>query len=134
MLEWNEKSQKDAAEKVFRLASSNPEFRKLALTDARAAVKKATGKELPSGFKLRFVDPAGSHMTVVLPRAASEQGELSEYELVAVAGGKGGGGPRTAGTGVADPSAIGGETGGDSVRGGAPGTPGNPEGGDGAAG
>ena len=92
--EWNERSQKEAADKVFRMATDNPDFRKLALTDARAAVKKATGKELPSGFKLRFVDPAGAHMTVVLPRAASEQGELSEYELVAVAGGKGGGGGR----------------------------------------
>jgi hypothetical protein len=93
--EWNERSQ-------------NPEFRKLALTDARAAVKKATGKELPSGFKLRFVDPAGAHMTVVLPRAASEQGELSEYELVAVAGGKGGGGRGgDAGGTTDDPQSVG---------------------------
>jgi hypothetical protein len=106
--EWNERAQKEAADKVFRLATDNPEFRKLALTDARAAVKKATGKELPSGFKLRFVDPAGSHMTVVLPRAASEQGELSEYELVAVAGGKGGGGGRGGDAGTDPGSGSGG--------------------------
>lgn len=92
MQEWTEKAQKEAADKVFRMATDNSDFRKLALNDARAAVKKATGKDLPSGFKLRFVDPAGSHMTVVLPRPAGEQDELSEYELVAVAGGKGGGG------------------------------------------
>jgi hypothetical protein len=134
MQEWNEKAQKEAAEKVFRMAGNNPEFRKLALTDARAAVKKATGKELPSGFKLRFVDPAGAHMTVVLPRATGEEGELSEYELVAVAGGKGGGGGGRGDSGTIDAPPIGGETGGDSVRGPAPGSPGNPEGGGGVMG
>jgi hypothetical protein len=90
MHEWTEQAQKQAEEKVFRLAANDPEFRKLALTNGSAAVEKATGKSLPPGFKIRFVDPAGSHLTAVLPPAAYEDQELAEHELMAVAGGKGG--------------------------------------------
>lgn len=90
MHEWTEQAQLEAEEKVMRLAANDPEFRKLALTDGRAAVEKATGKSLPPGFTVRFVDPAGSHLTVVLPPAAYEDQELAEHELMAVAGGKGG--------------------------------------------
>jgi hypothetical protein len=90
MHEWTEQAQLEAEEKVMRLAANDPDFRSLALTDGRAAVEKATGKSLPPGFTVRFVDPAGSHLTVVLPPAAYEDQELAEHELMAVAGGKGG--------------------------------------------
>ncbi len=89
MHEWTEQAQKDAEQKVFRMAANDPEFRKLALSNGRAAVEKATGRSLPSGFTIRFVDPAGAHLTAVLPPAAYEEQELSEHELSAVAGGKG---------------------------------------------
>ena len=72
------------------MATNDPDFRALALRDGRAAVEKATGRKLPKGFKIRFVDPAGAHLTAVLPRAAYEEEELEEFELAAVAGGKGG--------------------------------------------
>ena len=90
MHEWTEQAQKEAEEKVFRMAANDPDFRKLALTDGSRAVEKATGKSLPTGFKIRFVDPKGSHLTAVLPPAAYEDQELAEHELMAVAGGKGG--------------------------------------------
>jgi CubicO group peptidase (beta-lactamase class C family) len=90
MHEWTEQAQKQAEEKVFRMAANDPEFRKLALTNGSAAVEKATGKSLPPGFTIRFVDPAGAHLTAVLPPAAYEDQELAEHELMAVAGGKGG--------------------------------------------
>lgn len=90
MHEWTEQAQKEAEGQVFRLAANDPEFRKLALANGRAAVRKATGKDLPEGFNIRFVDPAGAHLTVVLPQAAYEEQELAEHELMAVAGGKGG--------------------------------------------
>ena len=90
MHEWTEQAQREAQEKIFRMAANDREFRALALKDGRAAVEKATGKTLPPGFKIRFVDPAGSHLTAVLPRAAYEEEELAEFELLAVAGGKGG--------------------------------------------
>jgi hypothetical protein len=90
MHEWTEQAQREAQEKIFRMAANDRDFRALALKDGRAAVEKATGKKLPQGFKIRFVDPAGAHLTAVLPRAAYEEEELAEFELLAVAGGKGG--------------------------------------------
>jgi hypothetical protein len=90
MHEWNEQAQADAETKVFRKAATDPEFRALAIRDGRAAVEQATGKKVPEGFVIRFVDPAGAHMTVVLPDAEYEEKELAEHELMAVAGGKGG--------------------------------------------
>jgi hypothetical protein len=90
MHEWTERAQQEAQAKVFSMAASDPEFRALALRDGRAAVEKASGMRLPEGFNIRFVDPAGAHITRVLPEAAYEETELSEFELMAVAGGKGG--------------------------------------------
>ena len=90
MHEWTEKAQQEAEDSVFRMAANDPSFRQLALSDGRAAVEKATGRSLPEGFTIRFVDPAGAHLTAVLPRAAYEEEELAEHELMAVAGGKGG--------------------------------------------
>lgn len=91
MHEWTEQAQKEAQEKVFRMAANDPDFRELALSDGRAAVEQATGRSLPPSFVIRFIDPAGAHLTAVLPRAAYEEEELAEHELMAVAGGKGGG-------------------------------------------
>lgn len=91
MHEWTEQAQIEAQEKVFRMAANDADFRELALSDGRAAVEKATGRSLPENFSIRFVDPAGAHLTAVLPRAEYEEDELAEHELMAVAGGKGGG-------------------------------------------
>jgi hypothetical protein len=90
MHEWTEQAQKEAEAKVFRMAANDRDFRALALRDGRAAVEKATGRTLPAGFTIKFVDPTGSHLTAVLPRAAYEEEQLAEHELMAVAGGKGG--------------------------------------------
>jgi hypothetical protein len=99
MHEWTEQAQKQAEEKVFRMAANDPEFRKLALTNGTKAVEQATGRSLPPGFTIRFVDPAGAHLTAVLPPAAYEDQELAEHELMAVAGGKGGRSHRGGGSG-----------------------------------
>ena len=90
MYEWTEQAQKEAEQKVFRMAANDASFRALALRDGRAAVEQATGRSLPHGLKIRFVDPADAHLTVVLPHAANDSEELAEHELMAVAGGKGG--------------------------------------------
>jgi CubicO group peptidase (beta-lactamase class C family) len=105
MHEWTEQAQQEAEDKVFRMAANDPSFRQLALTDGRAAVEKATGRSLPEGFQIRFVDPAGAHLTAVLPRAAYEEEELADHELMAVAGGKGGKRKNS-------PTSVGGGTGG----------------------
>ena len=57
MHEWTEQAQQEAQEKIFRMAANDPDFRALALRDGRAAVEKATGRKLPDGFKIRFVEP-----------------------------------------------------------------------------
>jgi uncharacterized membrane protein YgcG len=119
MHEWTEQAQREAQEKIFRMAANDADFRSLALRDGRAAVEKATGRKLPEGFKIRFVDPKGTHLTAVLPRAAYEEEELGEFELLAVAGGKGGssrgnhagGGGRSGGTAGPDAFGGGGSTG-----------------------
>jgi hypothetical protein len=113
MHEWTEQAQREAQEKIARMAANDAEFRALALRDGRAAVEKATGRKLPDGFKIRFVDPAGAHLTAVLPRAAYEEEELGEFELMAVAGGKGGsvryqGGSGRSATPATGPDAFGG--------------------------
>ncbi|WP_373233443.1 hypothetical protein, partial [Cohnella sp.] len=58
----------------------------LCLENPAQAVKEAIGKEIPQGFKLRFVENEGAHYTFVLPDMITEQ-ELSESDLEAVAGG-----------------------------------------------
>ncbi|HYV98724.1 MAG TPA: hypothetical protein VE967_14810 [Gemmatimonadaceae bacterium] len=110
MHEWTEQAQKEAQDKVFRMAANDASFRELALRDGRAAVEKATGRSLPPGFTIRFVDPAGAHLTAVLPRAAYQEEELAEHELMAVAGGKGHHNRRGGGgdTGTGDSSSGGG--------------------------
>src|SRR5262245_15087823 len=108
MHDWTEQAQQEAEAKVFRMAANDPEFRALALRDGNAAVEKATGRSLTDGLMIRFVDPAGEHLTAVLQRATFDDEELAEHELMAVAGGKGGhrrrGGGRTNRPGPESPS------------------------------
>ena len=61
------------------------DFRKLCLTDAAAAMKAISGKELPGEVKLKFIENAGEHITVVLPDMAKS--EMPEEELDMIVGG-----------------------------------------------
>ncbi|HTT57775.1 MAG TPA: NHLP leader peptide family RiPP precursor [Opitutaceae bacterium] len=76
-----------AIQKVFKKASTDAAFRKLCLSNAAAAVKQATGEDVPPKFKLRFVENAGASLTIVLPDPPRAGGELKDEELEAVAGG-----------------------------------------------
>ncbi|WP_152968240.1 NHLP leader peptide family RiPP precursor [Aneurinibacillus migulanus] len=68
-------------------ASTDAEFRKIALESPSSAVKQVIGVDLPEGFKLQVVDNAGAHLTVVLPDLKGNEYELDETELQNVAGG-----------------------------------------------
>lgn len=85
MGEWTKEELGKAILEVKKKAITDSVFRKLALTDAAAAVKEITGKELPDGLRLKFVENEGVHMTIVLPDMV--EGEISEDELDQVAGG-----------------------------------------------
>lgn len=85
MSEWNKEVMGKVVLDLKKKAMTDAVFRKLALSDAAAAVKEIAGKELPDGMKLKFIENDGAHMTVVLPDMAA--GEMSEDDLDQVAGG-----------------------------------------------
>jgi hypothetical protein len=74
---------------VYAKASNDPVFRQLCLSDAKAAIKVATGLETPAGLKVRFVDGNDAHLTFVLPGTKSASGELKDEDLEHVSGGDG---------------------------------------------
>ena len=80
-----------AIEKIVKRAQTDSEFRQLCLDSPNTAAQKASGKDIPEGFTLRFVENQGADMTVVLPDLVDASAELSDTELEQVAGGKCGG-------------------------------------------
>jgi hypothetical protein len=88
MAEWTESQIQTTLAEVTKRATTDMEYRKLALSDPAAAIAKIDPTPIPAGFKLRFVENAGANLTVVLPDPVSE-GELSDAELEQVAGGGG---------------------------------------------
>lgn len=91
MSNWTEKERNDAIEAFVRKATTDASFRELALKDPATAVKQLTGKALPDGFKISAIDKAGADLVVVVPDLLKTDGELSDSELEAVAGGRCGG-------------------------------------------
>ena len=78
----------EAVQKVLKKAGSDATFHALALSNPAAAVKEATGKDLPAGFKLRIVPTTDADLTLVLPDVQADSQELSDAELESVAGGR----------------------------------------------
>jgi hypothetical protein len=77
-----------AIAQIVKRAQTDTEFRQLCLNDPNGAAQEATGKDIPEGFSLRFVENQGADLTVVLPDMIDANAELSEQELEQVAGGK----------------------------------------------
>jgi hypothetical protein len=72
---------------VCKKAATDPTFRELCVSDAKAAIKKATGMDVPPGVKVKFVDAEGANYTFILPEPLSASGELKDEDLERVAGG-----------------------------------------------
>lgn len=89
MTGWTEAEAQEALAMVSKRAQTDPEFRKLALSDPIAAFAKVNPKPLPPGFKIHVVENHGANMTVVLPDVELKEDELSDAELSQVAGGGG---------------------------------------------
>lgn len=86
-MSWDLEKVNKALEMIKQKAAMDAEFRTLCFENPEEAVKQATGMEVPEGFKLRMVDNAGAHLTVVLPDLQAGDGELDESELAQVSGG-----------------------------------------------
>ena len=83
-----DKQEFDAAvETIYRRSVTDGEFRALALKDGGAAFKAASGKDLPTGFKVRFVENKHNEATLVLPALPAVEGEVADEALESVAGG-----------------------------------------------
>ncbi|KUO73821.1 MAG: hypothetical protein APF77_17210 [Clostridia bacterium BRH_c25] len=86
-MRWTKEEMNSAKAKVEALAAKDSEFRKLCLSDAHAAVKKATGKDVEPSYKLKFVENQGGYETFVLPNFQGSGDQLSNADLDTVAGG-----------------------------------------------
>ena len=47
-----------AVQKIFKLSQTDPEFRTLCLSNPNEAIHRITGKAVPGGIKLKFLDSA----------------------------------------------------------------------------
>ena len=52
-----EEELKEALKSLFKRSQTNMEFRMLCLSNPAEAIRKITGKSIPEGFKLKFLDP-----------------------------------------------------------------------------
>jgi Nitrile hydratase, alpha chain len=67
-------------------------FRQKLLDDPRGTVEQELGTQLPEGIEVRVVEESAQSIYLVLPSASplgGEEGELSDQDLEAVAGGGG---------------------------------------------
>ena len=87
MAEWIESEAQKTLAEITKRSQTDAEFRKLALKDPNTAIAKVNPTPIPTGFKVQFVDNEGADLTIVLPDALSNQGELSDSELEQVSGG-----------------------------------------------
>jgi hypothetical protein len=77
----------NAVQAVFAKAAADPVFRKLCISNPRAAIKQAADIDSPEWLKVKFVDGADADLTFVLPKPASTSGELRDEDLERVSGG-----------------------------------------------
>jgi hypothetical protein len=84
--------QEQLVEAVVQRSGMDRRFRQMLLASPRDAIRDAFGVDLPADFTLRFIEKdAGVDALIVLPDVrAEDDGELSDDDLDAVAGGDGG--------------------------------------------
>ena len=82
-------------QQVMERAAVDREFRQRLLTDPRGAIRAAFGLEVPADLKVKFIEKGADVDTlVVLPDLRRPEGELTDADLDAVAGGQGHARPR----------------------------------------
>lgn len=83
---WNVCEAREALALLTGRSKTDPDFRRLCLSDPYAAVREITGRDVPEGFHIQMLENAGAHLTVVLPDLVAEA-TLSDSDLEALAGG-----------------------------------------------
>lgn len=74
--------------KLGKRAAEDAAFRKKLLVDPHAALREIGETSVPPGLRVKFVEKAADvDIMIVLPDAIREDGELSEEDITAVAGG-----------------------------------------------
>lgn len=87
MSQLSERELNTAIREVLKRAVADKDFRTLAARDGSAAITKVTGKQLPPGTKIEFVDNYNkANKLIVIPDPITS-GQLAEEELEQVAGG-----------------------------------------------
>lgn len=87
MAEWTNDELQAVVSEVSRRASVDPDFRALAVKDGAAAIQTVAGRSGPANYTFRFVDNSGMEKVIPLIDPVPDLEELSEAELLAVAGG-----------------------------------------------
>jgi len=75
---------------LVQRSMEDEDFRQRLLDDPKAAVEQELGAQLPEGVEVRAVEESQDTIYLVLPSASplgGEDGELSDQDLEAVAGG-----------------------------------------------
>ena len=85
---WTEEKIQEIAKAIHDKSMVDMEFRTRFKTDPNGVIEEIAGVQVPAGFKINVVDSEDADLTIALPRRATD--ELSDNELEAVAGGKGG--------------------------------------------
>src|SRR5690606_33845052 len=86
-MSWSNEQIQETVKKVVEKAAADSQFRKMVLSDVYAAIKEATGREVPREFKINVVDGTGYHANIVLPEFRASADELTDTDLEMVAGG-----------------------------------------------
>lgn len=87
MYMWSNEEVKEVLVKIQDKASKDPEFRKRVLDNPSGVIAEISGKEIPEGFNVKFIENSpGVNQTIVLPEMIKE--ELTDEELDQVAGGR----------------------------------------------
>lgn len=79
----------DPVAALVRRAADEPEFRQRLVDEPEETVLRTTGVQLPPGTKVSVHENNSGELHLLLPQIPGEDGELSDAELEAVAGGRG---------------------------------------------
>jgi hypothetical protein len=89
MANWTEEEFTLVLAEVARRSCIDSEFRQLALDSPGAAIEQVCDKSLPDDVTIKFLDNSGAVRYFPLPDPIPGLEELSEAELMAIAGGDG---------------------------------------------